>query len=107
MPALRRDGARLVAPGRWIDPFGNVLTAARPADLRAAFGARPVEARVRGRGVALVDHYAARPEGEMVVVCNSWDRYEIAVVGASAAARLAVVDPSEVSVEFVAAEASP
>ncbi len=102
-PALRREGARLVAPGRWIDPFGNVLTAAREADVREAFGEAPVGARVRGRTVALADHYAAHAAGEMIVVRNSFDRYEIAVVGGSAAARLALVRAADASIEFVEA----
>lgn len=71
-----------------IDHFGNAVTNLRPVDLdHPAPGAAAFE--VAGRVLAGPDtHYAARREGEIVIVAGSLGYYEIAVRGGSAARAL-------------------
>jgi S-adenosylmethionine hydrolase len=69
------------------DPFGNLLTSIREADLAG----RPVaEARVAEERVRFVRTFGDAAPGELVAYLGSGGRVEVAVRDGSAAARLGV-----------------
>lgn len=85
LPALEREGTRLVGRVIYIDHFGNVITNVTEADLRPFSRETLLVSidRVQIRGVATA--YAAVEAGAPVALINSWGMLEIAVRNGSAA----------------------
>jgi S-adenosylmethionine hydrolase len=83
VPSVTVRAGAVAAGGRYVDPFGNILTGITRGHLRAAFGdAAPegVVATVDGQPLgAICDFYAQGEIGSLMAVVNSWDRVEISV----------------------------
>jgi len=102
-PAIAFADDTIEAPGRWIDPFGNILTALTGEQARSFAAGRVLRARAAGVDLGgVVDCYAARPSGDLVAVCNSWGRIEVARVNGNAAAALGVRRASDLVVTLQA-----
>lgn len=95
--AISESSDALNAPGRWIDPFGNILTAVT-VDRVARFGAgKPLHATVAGHDLGeVVEHYVARPGGTLTALANSWGRIEVACTEGNAASVLGVRNARDV-----------
>jgi hypothetical protein len=85
VPRPRRRGRRLHGIVVHVDTFGNLITNL-PAP--AAAGRFQRSLHVRGRRVRLVDSYHEARPGELAAVAGSLGLIELAVAGASAAAKL-------------------
>lgn len=85
-PAARRDGdAALVGEVVGADPFGNLLTSIRDADLA---GRRVVEVDVGGRPARFVRAFGDGERGALLALVGSSGRLELAMREASAARSL-------------------
>lgn len=84
-----------------VDRFGNCVTSLTREELETYLPHRArVRVRAKGQEIGpLHDTYGQVPEGQALALCDSLDRLEIAVRGASAAERLGlrVGDPVEAS----------
>jgi S-adenosylmethionine hydrolase len=87
-PAVVRRGRELVGEALAADPFGNVVTSIREADLG---GAAVVEAHAGRYRVRWVRTYGEGSPGELLALVGSGGRVEIAVREGSAAAVLGAV----------------
>jgi S-adenosylmethionine hydrolase len=88
--------------GRFVDPFGNVLTNVTADRLDAVFGGRGgVVASVDGRDVGpLHEFYAERSPGTLMAVVDSWGLVEIAVNQGRAIDALGGAAPESLSIEL-------
>jgi S-adenosylmethionine hydrolase len=84
-PAATRDGEALAGVTLAADPFGNLVTSIRDADLG---GAAPLEVNVGGRVVRFVRAFGEGEPGELLALVGSGGRVEIAVREGSAAQEL-------------------
>ncbi|WP_242342759.1 SAM hydrolase/SAM-dependent halogenase family protein [Anaeromyxobacter terrae] len=84
-PGAERRGGALVGVTLVADPFGNLVTSVREADLA---GAVIAEARAGGERVRFVRTFGDGAPGELVAYVGSGGRVELAVREGSAAARL-------------------
>jgi S-adenosylmethionine hydrolase len=104
VPAVGVERGRISAAGRFVDPFGNILTAVTRDHMRVAFGDTPPEkirARIAGRDAgALCRYFAERPAGSLMAVVNAWDRVEISVAEGSAIERFAGARARDLLVEL-------
>ncbi len=83
-PEAAREGTGLRGECLAVDPFGNLVTSLRAADLAG----RPVrEVRVEGRAARFVRTFGEGAAGELLALVGSGGRIEIAVREESAAAR--------------------
>lgn len=101
VPPVTIDRGALSAPARFVDHFGNVLSAITPADIARAIGDEAV-ARVRvsvnGREFGpLRDYYSQQTSGTPMALLNSWGLVEVAVCEGSAAALLDCDDPADMT----------
>lgn len=87
-PRARREAARVRGEVLLIDGFGNLITSVRPVDLDAAPGAW--RARIGARQLVWADSYAQAPDGEPVILVNSYGCIEVAIAGGSAQRNLGV-----------------
>lgn len=81
-PAATRDGDELHGVMLSADPFGNVVTSIRGADLA---GAAVMEVDVAGRKARFVRTFGEAERGELLALIGSGGRLEIAVREGSAA----------------------
>lgn len=84
-PAAARRGREVAGETLAADPFGNLVTSIREADLA---GAAVAEAHVGGRRVRWVRTYGEASPGELLALLGSAGRVEVAVREGSAAAVL-------------------
>ncbi|WP_242339749.1 MULTISPECIES: S-adenosyl-l-methionine hydroxide adenosyltransferase family protein [Anaeromyxobacter] len=84
-PGAERRGGALAGVTLAADPFGNLVTSVREADLA---GAAVAEVRVGGERVRFVRTFGDGAPGELVAYVGSGGRVELAVREGSAAARL-------------------
>jgi len=104
LPPLEVGRGRVKGRGRYIDPFGNVITNITRRDLEEAF---PGLDRRRLRGYigewmveGVRDYYAQAGEGELMLTLDSWDRLEVSVNQGKASELIGCIDPEEVEVEI-------
>ena len=95
-PAAERRGDAVHGECLAIDPFGNVLTSIREADLRGG----AVEVIVAGRPARLVRTYGEGTPGEVLALVGSSGRLEIAVREGSAADALGLARGAPVVVRL-------
>ncbi|MFL5264890.1 MAG: S-adenosyl-l-methionine hydroxide adenosyltransferase family protein [Anaeromyxobacteraceae bacterium] len=95
--AAERHGSALHGECLAADPFGNVVTSVRAADL-AALG-DSLEVTVAGRPARLVRTFGEGLAGELVALVGSGGRLELAVREGSAAARYGLVRGTPVVLE--------
>lgn len=100
-PAAERDGEVLRGVTLAADPFGNLVTSIRTADLA---GAVVVGVEVGGEAIRLVRTYGEAERGELVALMGSGGRVELAVREGSAARRL--LGAGRVSVRLVLGRAA-
>ncbi len=84
-PAARRDGDALLGEVVGVDPFGNLLTSIRDADLG---GVEVVQVDVDGRPARFVRTFGEGEVGELLALLGGSGRLELAVREASAARSL-------------------
>lgn len=84
-PAARRDGDVLLGEVLGADPFGNLVTSIRDADLGRG---GVVEVDVGGRPARFVRTFGDGARGELLALVGSGGRLELAVREASAASSL-------------------
>lgn len=87
-PAAVRRGAELAGETLAADPFGNLVTSIREADLG---GARVAEVEVAGRPARWVGTYGEGAPGELLALVGSGGRVEISVREGNAATLLGSV----------------
>lgn len=92
-PAAERRGDEVHGVVLLADPFGNLLTSLRAADLPPG----PLRAEIAGLPARLVRTYGEARPGELVALLGSSGRLEIAVREGSAARRLAAARGTPVS----------
>lgn len=85
-PRARREAGELRGETLGADPFGNVLTSIRAADLPA--GARVLRVEAGGRAARWVTTFGEGRPGELLALVGSGGRVELAVREESAAALL-------------------
>jgi S-adenosylmethionine hydrolase len=104
LPAVDVGGGKISGRTRYVDEFGNLLTAITESHLRAAFGETE-----RGRIGAAVDgidlgplcaYYSERPPGTLMALLNAWNRVEVSVCEGRAADRFAGRDLDDLVVEL-------
>jgi S-adenosyl-L-methionine hydrolase (adenosine-forming) len=96
-PAVERHGTTLRGECLAADPFGNVVTSVRAADLAALGGSPGVT--VAGRPARLVRTFGEGRPGELLALVGSGGRLEIAVREGSATALHGLVRGTPVVVE--------
>jgi len=84
-PAAVREGDRLLGVALTADPFGNLVTSIRAADL---VGAAVLEVEVAGRPARFVRTFGEGEPGELLALVGSGGRVEVAVREGSALATL-------------------
>jgi S-adenosylmethionine hydrolase len=106
VPPVEVGAGRISARARYVDDFGNILTAVTRDRVNEAFGgAAPGEIVCTVGGVeagTLCRYYSERPAGELMAVLNSWDRLEVSVRDGSAAERFESARVCDLAVELTA-----
>ena len=92
-PIHRADGSAL-AEILWVDHFGNLITNARVEDLVGSSSGEGLRERwtcsAAGRTLPIVGTYADIELGEAAALLDSYEHFEVAVRGGSAAKELAL-----------------
>lgn len=94
LPVVSVSRHRVRGSGRYVDPFGNILTDIGSEHVRRAFGERPL-AKIRAtidnshRVEGVRRYFAQVRKGDLAVLLDSWDLIEIAVREGRAADRFA------------------
>lgn len=104
IPRVRVEPSFTSAKARYVDSFGNILTAITKRHLKAAFGETDlggVCATIDGHDLGkLCRYYDERPTGSLMAVLNSWDRVEISECGRRAIDRFAGRKVEDLTVEL-------
>lgn len=102
LPTAKTKGAVTHGEVLHVDRFGNLITNVLASSLPEAGPDRALQATLAGHTVGpLRTHYAQVAPGELLLLCDSGGRLEIAVRDGSAAAHLEAERHVEVSVEMV------
>ncbi|UCH85654.1 MAG: SAM-dependent chlorinase/fluorinase [Candidatus Latescibacterota bacterium] len=89
LPPVRVAKGKVRGIGRYVDPFGNIITNVSLSHLRAAFGDAPL-AEIQGVvdtniGIDGIEEYFAKGEkGSLMLIVGSWGLVEIVVNQGSA-----------------------
>lgn len=99
-------GDNVVAgPARYVDSFGNILTAVSGSCLRSAFGESLENIRARINQIdlgPLREFFGEAGRGTLAAILNSWDVVEISETQGRAADRFPGLGPGELKVELYA-----
>lgn len=102
VPGVSIDGGVVRGRGRYVDHFGNVLSAIPKALVQRVFpDIRNVRATVAGcAGGPLRDTYASGGRGELITLINSWGLVEAAVNNGRAIDVLGSMPPFDIQFEL-------
>jgi S-adenosylmethionine hydrolase len=104
LPPVETGAGRITGRGRFVDDFGNILTAITANHVRSVFGdVEPGRIVVSADGIelgALCAYYSERPAGTLLALVNAWDRVEVSVREGSAVDRFAARPPDDLVVEL-------
>lgn len=93
LPAVDIGGGRISGCARYVDDFGNLLTAITGQHIRSVFGETDsgrIGAEVDGIDVGpLCAYYSERPQGSLMALLNAWNRVEVSVREGRAVERFA------------------
>lgn len=106
IPAVTVGEGLVSGPARYVDAFGNILTAVTGSCLRSTFGKIPgnVRARINETELGPLREYFGEAEsGAMTAILNSWDVVEVSEREGRAADRFPGMEPGELTVELYAA----